>query len=54
MEDTPLFYGYYSASSLAVNITGVSNFVQSYNLPFAYIIVTAIYLVISLILMVMQ
>ena len=54
MENTYLFYGFYSGSSLSVGISVVSDFVSSYNLPFAYIIVTAIYFIVSLILMVRQ
>ena len=48
MESTVLFYGYYSSVDLNVNL----GFINSYNLPLAYILVTAIYLLLSLILMV--
>lgn len=49
-----MFYGYYSSSSLNVNIDTLSAVVSSYNLPFAYLVVTAIYFLASLILMVRQ
>jgi len=35
MEDTSLFYGFYSSSSLNVNIKGISDYVETYNLPLA-------------------
>lgn len=52
MEDTSLFYGFYSSSSLNVNIKGISDYVETYNLPLAYLLVTIIYLLTSLILMI--
>ena len=54
MENTILFYGYYSSMDLNVNIDGISNYVKSYDLPLAYIVVTGCYYIISLIMMVQQ
>ncbi|XP_067930834.1 transmembrane channel-like protein 7 [Watersipora subatra] len=54
MEDTYLFYGFYSSSSLTVDISVVSDYVQTYNLPFMYILVTGFHFSLSLILMVKQ
>lgn len=52
MENTVLFYGYYSSSDLNVDIKVVQDYVSSYNLPLAYILVTSVYFVLSLVLMV--
>jgi len=54
MENTALFYGYYSSSALTVDIQGVSKLVDRYNLPLAYILVTVTYFLLSFFLMVRQ
>jgi len=54
MEDTVLFYGFYKATHLTVDLDIVKDYFSTYNLPLAYLVVTGIYFIVSLLLMVRQ